>query len=125
LTAKTDPKATADFITRCALNLPVMILSKDPFDGPWTALELGKLADISSMSLLKQAAGLESAIGLDNDLDELASILDYTPFALTVAGGTMRASKITPADYLAEFEKIPSSSGATPQLLALTIGSVN
>ncbi len=119
---KPDPKATADFITRCASNLPVMILSKDPFEGPWTAFELDKLADKSAIALLKQSAGLESATGLDDDLDELASILDYTPFALTVAGGTMRAAKISPADYLAEFEKIPSSSGATPQLLALTIG---
>src|SRR5689334_7032023 len=32
---KPDPKATADFITRCASNLPVMILSKDAFEGPW------------------------------------------------------------------------------------------
>jgi len=119
---KPDPKATADFITRAASNLPVMVLSKDPFEGPWTAFELDKLADKSAIALLKQSAGLESATGLDDDLDELASILDYTPFALTVAGGTMRAAKISPADYLAEFEKIPSSSGATPQLLALTIG---
>ncbi|MEP6985351.1 MAG: hypothetical protein ABI970_07130 [Chloroflexota bacterium] len=119
---KPDAKATADFITRCASNLPVMILAKDPFEGPWTALELDKLADAGAMALLKQAAGLESATGLDDDLDELASILDYNPFALTVAGGTMRASKISPADYLAEFEKIPSSTGAAPELLALTIG---
>ncbi len=119
---KPDPKATADFITRCASNLPVMILSKDPFEGPWTAFELDKLVDTSGIALLKQAAGLESATGIDDDLDELASILDYTPFALSVAGGTMRAAKMSPADYLAEFEKIPSNSGATPQLLALTIG---
>ncbi len=119
---KPDAKATADFITRCASNLPVMMLSKDLFEGPWTAFELDKLVDTSGIALLKQAAGLESSTGLDDDLDELASILYYTPFALTVAGGTMRAAKISPADYLAEFEKIPSSSGATPQLLALTIG---
>jgi tetratricopeptide (TPR) repeat protein len=119
---KHDARATADFITRCASNLPAIILSKDPFEGPWTAFELDKLADQSGIALLKQSAGLENAAGLDDDLDELASILDYTPFALTVAGGTMRAAKISPADYLAEFEKIPSSTGATPQLLALTIG---
>ncbi|MBI1279147.1 MAG: tetratricopeptide repeat protein [Anaerolineaceae bacterium] len=117
-----DPKATADFITRCAGNLPAMILSKEAFEGPWTVLELDKLADNFAISLLKQSAGLESATGLDDDLDELASILDYIPFALCVAGGTMRAAKMSPADYLAEFEKIPSNSGATPQLLALTIG---
>jgi tetratricopeptide (TPR) repeat protein/energy-coupling factor transporter ATP-binding protein EcfA2 len=119
---KPDPKATADFVTRCASNLPVIIISKDEIEGPWTAFEVDKLADKSGIALLKQAAGLEATAGLDDDLDELASILDYTPFALSVAGGTIRGSKLTPADYLAEFEKIPSSSGATPQLLALTIG---
>jgi len=117
-----DPKGTADFITRCANNLPAIILSKEPLEGPWTNFELGNLAEDPALALLKQTAGLETATGLDDDLDEVASILDYIPFALSVAGGTLRSAKISPADYLAEFEKIPSSSGASPQLLALAIG---
>ncbi len=119
---KHDSKATAEFITRCASNLPVMILSEEAFEGPWVGIQLDKLTDTSAMALLKQTADLEASTGLDDDFDELASILDYTPFALVVAGGTMKAAKMSPADYLAEFEKIPSNSGATPQLLALTIG---
>ncbi len=117
-----DPKGTADFITRCASSLPAIILAKEPLEGPWTNFELGNLTEDAAMALLKQTAGLETATGVDDDLDELASILDYIPFALSIAGGTLRSAKLSPADYLAEFEKIPSSSGATPQLLALTIG---
>ncbi|MCA9327751.1 hypothetical protein KDA14_04450, partial [Candidatus Saccharibacteria bacterium] len=117
-----DVKATVEFVTRCASNLPVIIVTKDAFEGPWTALEVSNLDPAAAMSVLKQTSGLDSAEAMDDDLDELASILDYTPFALSVAGGTIRAGKIQPADYLAEFEKIPSSAGATPQLLALTIG---
>lgn len=122
LDGKHDAKATAEFVTRCAGNLPVIVVSREAFEGPWTTLEVGSLDPAAAMSVLKQVSGLENADGVDDALDELASILDYTPFALVVAGGTMRAAKISPADYLVEFEKIPSSAGATPQLLALTIG---
>lgn len=122
LDGKHDPKATTDFVAKCAGNLPVLIVSKDRFDGNWTPIELGKLESGAAITVLKQAAGLENQADADDDLDELASILDYIPFALTVAGGTIRHTKKSPADYLAEFEKIPSSAGATPQLLALTIG---
>jgi tetratricopeptide (TPR) repeat protein len=122
LDGKHDPKATADFIARCAGNLPVLIVSKDHFEGNWTPIELGKLEADAAITVLKQAAGLDDQALAEDELDELASILDYIPFALTIAGGTIRHTKKSPADYLSEFEKIPSSTGATPQLLALTIG---
>lgn len=122
LDGKHDLKATLDFVSKCAENLPVVIVSKEKLDVPWAAIELGVLDDTAAINLLKQSGGLENSSGIDEDLDELASILDYTPFALAVAAGTMRAAKISPADYLAEFEKIPTSAGATPQLLALTVG---
>jgi tetratricopeptide (TPR) repeat protein/energy-coupling factor transporter ATP-binding protein EcfA2 len=117
-----SPKALNEFVTRCAAGLPVLILSKDPVDGPWQTIDLGPLEAKHAVAMLRQGANLKPADGLDDDLDELASILDYTPFALAVAAGTMRVAKKTPADYLTEFEKIPTSAGATPQLLALTVG---
>jgi tetratricopeptide (TPR) repeat protein/energy-coupling factor transporter ATP-binding protein EcfA2 len=122
LDGRHDAKATSDFVTRCAANMPLLIVSKDALQGPWTTVEVGKLESAAAINLLKQAADLQQATDVDDDLDELASILDYIPFALTIAGGTMRLAKLKPADYLTEFEKIPSSSGATPQLLALTAG---
>jgi tetratricopeptide (TPR) repeat protein len=122
LDGRHDAKATSDFVTRCAANMPVLIVSKDALQGAWTTVEVGKLESAAAITLLKQAADLQQATDVDDDLDELASILDYIPFALTIAGGTMRLAKLKPADYLTEFEKIPSSAGATPQLLALTAG---
>lgn len=113
--------AAAEFITRCAAGLPVLVVAKDRLEGPWTPVEVGKLEAKAAMLMLRNEAGLP-AEGMDDELDELVSILDYTPFALSVAGGTLRVSKQSPSDYLTAFEKIPSSAGATPQLLALTIG---
>jgi tetratricopeptide (TPR) repeat protein/energy-coupling factor transporter ATP-binding protein EcfA2 len=115
-----DAAATTQFVTRCADGLPVLVVSKDRIEGIPTGLELGKLAPEAAATLFRQAAGLDASANAE-DIDELVSILDYIPFAIMVAAGTMRAAKQTPADYLAAFEKIPSSAGASPQLLALTI----
>jgi tetratricopeptide (TPR) repeat protein len=112
--------ATADFVTRCAAGLPALMISKERLEGPWTPVEVTKLDAKPAMLMLRHEAGLP-AEGMDSELDELTSILDYTPFALAVAGGTLRVSKQLPQDYLTAFEKIPSSAGATPPLLALTI----
>jgi tetratricopeptide (TPR) repeat protein/energy-coupling factor transporter ATP-binding protein EcfA2 len=122
LDGKHNLDATTQFITRCADGLPVLLLSKDKLDGGWNGMELGKLEAAPATALLKQSAGLEGQEGIDDDLDELVSILDYNPFAIMIAAGTLKASKQSPADYLTVFEKIPSSSGVTPELLALTIG---
>lgn len=119
LDGKPDAAATADFVTRVAAGLPVIITSKDPLQGPWTTLELGKLTAESAITLLKQAGDFDDSA--HDDLDELASILDYNPYAIMLAAGTMRTSQQPPAVYLKAFEQIPSSAGATPQLLALTI----
>lgn len=122
LDGKHNADATTQFIMRCANGLPVLLVSKDKMEGIWTAQELDKLEPAAALTLLKQLADLEGQTDVDDDLDELASILDYIPFAIAVAAGTMRVSKQKPADYLTAFEKIPSSTGATPQLLALTVG---
>jgi tetratricopeptide (TPR) repeat protein len=115
-----DAAATTQFVTRCADGLPVLVVSKDPIEGIPNGLELGKLTPEAAATLFRQAAGLDASASAD-DIDELVSILDYIPFAIVIAAGTMRAARQTPADYLAAFEKIPSSAGASPQLLALTI----
>ncbi len=122
LDGRHDAEATAEFIRRCADGLPALIVSKDPLDGPWTPHELTPLEEEPAITLLRTLAGLEGTPDVDADLDELASILGYTPLALVIAAGTMRMAKQSPADYLSAFEQIPSSAGATPQLLALTVG---
>jgi tetratricopeptide (TPR) repeat protein len=120
LDGKHNPQATSQFISRCAEGLPVMLVSKDPLEG-WPGLQLEKLEDAPAIAMLRQLAALDASTS-DDDLEELVSILDNIPFAIAIAAGTMRLAKQSPADYLTAFEKIPSSAGATPQLLALTIG---
>jgi tetratricopeptide (TPR) repeat protein/energy-coupling factor transporter ATP-binding protein EcfA2 len=119
LDGKHNPQATSQFVTRCCEGLPVLIISKDPLEG-WPGVALESLDDAAGVAMLKQLMNGNGAS--DDDLDELASILDNIPFALAIAAGTMKIAKQSPADYLTAFEKIPSSAGATPQLLALTIG---
>jgi tetratricopeptide (TPR) repeat protein/energy-coupling factor transporter ATP-binding protein EcfA2 len=111
--------ATSQFISRCAAGLPVMLISNEPLEG-WPGVTLGNLETAPSMDLLRQFGEL-AANTSEDDLDEVASILDYNPFALRIAAGMMRAGKQSPADYLKAFEQIPSSAGASPQLLALTV----
>lgn len=111
--------ATSQFISRCAAGLPVMLIANEPLEG-WPGVNIGKLEATPSMDLLRQFGEL-AANTSEDDLDEVASILDYNPFALRIAAGMMRANKQSPADYLKAFEQIPSSAGASPQLLALTV----
>lgn len=120
LDGKHNAQATSQFISRCAEGLPVMIVSKDPLEG-WPGLQLEQLESAAAITMLRQLGGFDASTS-DDDLDELVSILDYIPFAIAIAAGTMRLAKQTPSEYLTAFEKIPSSAGATPQLLALTIG---
>lgn len=112
----------ADFVRRCADGLPVMLLSRNKLEGAWSGLHLENLDEDPAMDLFAQYAGIANLADVQDDVDELASILDYNPFALTVAAGTLRITKQTPAAYLELLEKIPSSAAAEPPLLALTLG---
>lgn len=122
LDGRHDAGATAEFVRRCAEGLPVLVVADDLLEGPWTPHPLDRLDETAAVAMLRAFAGLDGQQGLDDDLDELASILDYTPLAIAIAAGTMRMTKQLPADYLLAFEQIPSSAGADAQLLALTVG---
>jgi tetratricopeptide (TPR) repeat protein len=111
--------ATSQFISRCAAGLPVMLIANEALEG-WPGVTVSNLETEPAIALLRQFGELPSN-GNEDDLDEVASILDYNPFALRVAAGMMRANKQSPADYLKAFEQIPSSAGASPQLLAMTV----
>ncbi|NWG16511.1 MAG: tetratricopeptide repeat protein [Chloroflexi bacterium] len=122
LDGKPNLPAAADFIRRCADGLPALVVANEPVDGPWTPVEVRALDEQAAVALLRALAGLEGQAGIEDDLAELVSILDYTPLAIAVAAGTIRLTKQTPAAYLQTFEQIPSSAGADAKLLALTVG---
>lgn len=121
LDGRHNAQATLEFVNRCAARLPVLLTSDDAIDGPWTTLQLNKLEPDQSFALFKQAAGL----GEDMDaptreiVTRLTAALDYNPFALTVAGGSIRANKQTPAEFVGLLAQ-SAGAGINPQILALT-----
>ncbi|MBZ0277183.1 MAG: tetratricopeptide repeat protein [Anaerolineae bacterium] len=122
LDGKLNAGAVSDFVRRCADGLPVMLVNQEKLDGTWAALEVSTLDEKAALAFFAQHAGLASQGEMQDDMDELVSILDYNPFALSVAAGSLRASKQTPAAYLDVLGKIPSSAAADAPLLALTLG---
>jgi tetratricopeptide (TPR) repeat protein/energy-coupling factor transporter ATP-binding protein EcfA2 len=121
LDGRHNAQATLEFVNRCAVRLPVLLTADEALEGPWTAMQLGKLEPEQSFALFKQAAGL------GDDMDQatreivvrLTAALDYNPFALTVAGGSIRANKQTPAEFVGLLAQ-SAGAGINPQILALT-----
>lgn len=114
-----NAQAIEEFLDRCARNLPVLLLNDEELDGPWTSLRLGRLEPDQSTALFKLAAEVNTADVSDQEIGELAEALNYTPLALVIAAGAVRATRQSPAEFLST---LPAAPGAqvTPQLLALT-----
>jgi tetratricopeptide (TPR) repeat protein len=110
-----ETNAVTEFIMRCADRVPVLLVtdSDAPLPGPWTSVALPKLDRAASESILHQIAPQVSADGLP----ELLDALDDVPLALTIAGGAIAASGISPRDFRAA---MPVRPGAPTPLLALT-----
>jgi tetratricopeptide (TPR) repeat protein len=119
LDGRIDPQVATDFVTRCADGLPVILTADEQLVGPWTPVQLEKLAPDQAALLFKHLAGMDGADGEENDSDitALLRVLDTIPFAIVVAAAAVRASKQTPAEFLAA---LPQQPGVNGQLLALT-----
>lgn len=113
-----DVEAVTEFVQRCASDIPVLLVADDELEGAWIPLRLGKLEPDQAVALFKQAAGIDSP-DLDQEIGELASALNFTPFSLVIAAGAVQAGKITPRAFLESLPAIPGSS-INAQLLALT-----
>ncbi|MFQ3566056.1 MAG: tetratricopeptide repeat protein [Aggregatilineales bacterium] len=108
-----------EFLDRCARNLPVLLLNDEELDGAWPGLRLGRLEPDQSIALFKMAAEVNTADVSDQEIGELAEALNYTPLALVIAAGAVRATRQSPAEFLSALPDVPSAQ-VTPQLLALT-----
>ncbi len=106
-----------DFLTRCATNLPAIIVSQEEMDGPWAAVELLKLEPGHAVALFNQLSGTQDQEGAD----ALVAMLGHSPFAIAIAAGVARASKQAPGQLMKVFEQIPAAASLTPDLLALTV----
>ncbi len=119
LDGKLDEQAARDFITRCADRLPVLLIADEQMVGPWTAVEIEKLAPEQAALMFKQLSGHDKPDGEENDadIDRLVQAVDYVPFGVAVAAGAVRANKQTPAEFL---KNLPQQSGVSGSILALT-----
>ncbi len=114
-----NPGAATEFVTRCATGVPVLLLNDDEFPGDWLPLRLGRLEPDQAVTLFKQAAGIDS-LDLDGEIGALAAALNFTPFALTIAAGTVQHTPdLSPRKFL---DSLPNTgaSGVNAQLMALT-----
>ncbi|MBL8148111.1 MAG: tetratricopeptide repeat protein [Anaerolineae bacterium] len=112
-----NPEATAEFIRRCAPDLPVLLLNDQEFTGEWLSIRLGKLEPDQAVTLFKQVAGIDS-LDLDGEIGMLASVLNYTPLALTVAAAAVREGKLAPKAFQDKLQQ-PDGNISAP-ILAIT-----
>ena len=107
-----------EFLERCASGVPVLLINEEELVGSWSSLRLGKLEPEHSLALFKLLAEITND-QQDSDIQSLASLLTYMPFAITVAAGAVQASQQPVANFLAAIPQTPGAT-VTPQLLALT-----
>lgn len=119
LDGQLNPESVTSFLQRCVENLPVLLVNQEEFgDGEWPVEKLGALETTHASALFRQAAGLTDEP--EPDADRLVQQLRNVPMALVVAGGSIRASKQTPAKFLEVMSSIPGAANADPSLVALT-----
>jgi tetratricopeptide (TPR) repeat protein/energy-coupling factor transporter ATP-binding protein EcfA2 len=109
-----DLDAAAEFVELCASDVPVLITSDEPYDGPWTKIELLELDSAPANALYRSVADTSSE-------DEVAPLIDALggiPLALVVAAGAAKASKQSAAEFLASMPKAP---GVNPPAALLTL----
>ncbi|MDZ4764445.1 MAG: tetratricopeptide repeat protein [Chloroflexota bacterium] len=116
--------ATA-FITQCAPRTPVLLVCDDEIAGAWTSLRLGKLEPEPAALLFRQAGGINDADAATaaKIIAGVSQALDFHPFALTLAGATMRAARQTPAEFVNFLAGTPNAGALTPSQLALATAS--
>jgi len=118
LDGRLDETVASAFVARCAAGLPVMIVTVKPVSETWTAIEIPPLDANNAAALFKQTAGLPDTP--DPDVDQLVSLLKFSPFAIVVAAASLRSAKQAPIQYINALTQIPGYNTADPTLVALT-----
>lgn len=119
LDGKVNAKAAEQFISRCAENLPAVILSDALIEGPWEPVELGPLSDMDAAVLFKQKAGIADNAS-DIDVYGIVKLMEYLPFPIVVSARAMAAAKQSPRDYYAVLKQLSDKIEGDSQVTALT-----
>lgn len=111
-----DGKIQADvasrFVTRCAEEVPVVIINPDILEGPWAAIEITKLSPDDAAALFKREARLTTS---DHDINVfgIIKLIDYTPLGVIIAARAMVAGKQTPDTFIATLKQLSGGGGGT------------
>lgn len=119
LDGRIDAGVAGRFISRCVTGLPAIIVSEVSMEGPWTAIELGKLEPELAALLFKQEARLTTS---EHDLDVhgLVKLVNFMPLGIAVAARAMLASKQPPGDYFKVLQQVANATGGSSPVAALT-----
>jgi len=111
-----DGKIQADvasrFVTRCAEEVPVVIINPDLLEGPWTPVEIAKLNPDDAAALFKREARL-TTFDHDTDVFGILKYIETTPLAIIIAARAMVAGKQTPDVFINTLKQIAGANGAS------------
>jgi tetratricopeptide (TPR) repeat protein/energy-coupling factor transporter ATP-binding protein EcfA2 len=114
-----QPGIAAQFISRCAEGVPVIIATEQKLEGVWASLELEPLEAEDGAALFKREARIATH---DHDIDAfgIAKSVGYLPAGIVVAARAMLASKQTPDAYIKLMQQIANAAGGNSPVVALT-----
>lgn len=126
LDGKIDPQVAAKFITRCADRLPVILVSREDLEGPWTSIELPPLDTTQAALLFKQESALNTPEH-DAAIVPLVEQLGSLPYAIGITARAMLASKQTPATYGNLLNQVSTTTNGDMNnaALAASFGALN
>jgi tetratricopeptide (TPR) repeat protein len=105
LDGKLDPTAVREFLTKCAMGIPAIIVSETAIPGI-ESVELGKLDPAPAAALYKALSGETD----DATIATLLMRLDYHPFAIMLTAGSSRIGKKPASAYLTAFQQLPAGN---------------
>jgi len=109
---KIQSDVASRFVTRCAEEVPVVIINPDLVEGPWTPIEITKLTPDDAAALFKREARLTTS---DHDINVfgIIKLIEATPLAVIITARAMVASKQTPDTFIATLKQLSAGGGAS------------
>ncbi|MFQ3646304.1 MAG: tetratricopeptide repeat protein [Anaerolineae bacterium] len=108
------------FVDKCAGNLPLLLLTETPLQGPWQSIPLMPLGEAEAVALFKHKAGINDA-RFDEAIAAIARLLQERPYPLALAARAMVAAKQTPPDFLNVVSGVARANNGQPDTTAVAI----
>lgn len=115
-----DAIVAQSFVDKCAGNLPLLLLTETPLQGPWQSIPLMPLGEAEAVALFKHKAGINDA-RFDESIAAIARLLQERPYPLALAARAMVAAKQTPPDFLNVVSGVARANNGQPDATAVAI----